>query len=243
MSIDIVSSFDYANISNGDELFPSAWGGDSYDAHQKGILAHRIGMNFNFRIYDNLYFKTGLRYVKIGDGYSIINSLYPRSSFGPFESLPSVNWHTRGVPISSTMKFVQLTLIHKYWELPLIVKYEFKENKQLQFFIESGLSPHLYISSADIKETNLKLTKTSIDFTNQKELNFRKIQLVAVVGFGLNYNLTTNIQPFLQPTFRYHLNAVYDNTGASLFNQYSIGLEFGIRKQFGSYFRKRKKLK
>lgn len=107
MSIGIVSSIDYTNISNGDELFPSEWGGDSYEANHKGIIANRFGMNFNFRIYDKLYFKTGLRYVKIGDGYSIINSLYPNnSSGGPLEPLPSVNWHTRRVPISSTMQYV-----------------------------------------------------------------------------------------------------------------------------------------
>ena len=225
MSIDIIGSFDYAGYTNNNLTFTTVNGEIDLNTGQSGIYTYRIGANFNFRIFEKIMFKTGFRYANLGDKFFRDNLRWPSeigsNGFEPDPSLP---------------RYINFITKHRYIELPLIVRYEMN-TKKLNPFIELGLAPHLYVNTKYVSKTNLGNDSETRDFS-EMAMGFNKLQLAAVVSFGANFNVNEAIQIFAQPTLRYHINRMTDNPNSYRF--YSVGIEFGMRKMFGSYFNKEK---
>lgn len=225
MSIDFIGSLDYAGFTEQSTMFTNGSGDIIPNTGQKGIYTYRVGANFNFRIFEKVMFKTGFRYANLGDNFYMNDLRWPSqvggNGFDPDPSLPT---------------YINLITKHSYIEVPLIMRYEIN-NKKFSPFIEFGLAPHLYINSRSISKTNLGSNSQIINYP-EFTTGFNELQLAAVVSFGANYNMSEAIQVFLQPTLRYHINKIIDNPNA--FRYYSVGIEFGVRKMFGSYFNKEK---
>tara|TARA_R110000737_G_C14566423_1_gene483265 strand:+ start:138 stop:818 length:681 start_codon:yes stop_codon:yes gene_type:complete len=225
MSIDFIGSFDYAGFTENNRTFTNNSGVTDLSAGQKGVYTYRVGANFNFRIFEKVMFKTGIRFASLGDNFYMDDLRWP-SQIGDngFEAEPSLP------------TYINIITKHRYIEVPLIVRYEIN-NKKLSPFIEFGLAPHLYINTKSINKTNLGRDSQIINYS-EFATGFNKLQLAAVVSFGANYNVSEMVQAFVQPTLRYHINRQTDNQSSTRF--YSIGIEFGVRKMFGSYFNNEK---
>lgn len=219
MSIDIVGSFDYTNTTNSNQTFTGS------NTGWKGIFTYRAGANFNFRIFEKVMFKTGFRYANLGDSFFIDDLRWP-SEIGPngFQPDPSLP------------RYINSVTKHRFIEVPLIFRYEIN-NKKFAPYFEVGLAPHIYINTKSLYETNLESSSETSDFSESIS-DFNKLQIAAVVGFGVNYKIRERSQLFAQPTLRYNLHRISDNPNDD--RLISIGIEFGYRMLFGSYFNKLK---
>ena len=212
MSIDVLGSFDYTNLTAISGLSPD---------DQQGVFTYRAGFNFNFRIYDKILFKTGLRYAQIGD-QTLQDDLRWPSEIGPngFEPDPSLP------------RFIRSTTIHRFIEVPLFLRYEINQNK-LSPYVEFGVSPHLYTDTRVGSETNLTSSSMTVDYS-QNIFDLKKMQFAAILGLGMNYSVADVSQVFVQPTFRYHMTEISNNPNSN--RLFSFGLELGYRYLFANYF-------
>jgi len=210
-SIDIVSSIDYAEFK-GANIIPQDLNFSIFPIHITSKVNYRIGGNFNFRCYDKLLIKTGVRYVQIGfkqnlEGYI----LYGNNGNSTSPNDPYV------------IELICNSFDQKFIEVPLMARYEFGDGK-FSLFIEFGISPHIRLSS-----TNIRRTKNGDEAIDDFVLNGDgRILTALVIGVGGNYNLSQNYQLFMQPTFRVYSASTNEFEIENRVR--SMGLEFGIRR-------------
>lgn len=173
---------------------------------------YRIGGNFSIRIFDNIMFKTGLRYAQVGYEFKREFRILGRPDSGGFYS------YTIGIRRDvADQRFI---------EIPLISRYE-SGSRKLSFFFEFGLSPHIYLSSEYRVTTDID---TTIDGGDDTLIGGKRFLLALVLGGGINYTATEKVQLFIQPTFRSY--ASNTSNFAENVKVSSIGLEIGIRRGF-----------
>jgi len=219
LSIDILSSYNNVGIYENTSSFTSDNSGVS------NINTIRFGANFNFRIYERVMVKTGIRYTTVGDLF-FLNDLRWPSEIGPngFEPDPSLP------------RYINSYTKHRYINIPIAFRHQLNQSK-FNTFIEYGFSLLLYLDTDLITESNISEEKRTINYIETNP-NFNSTQYTMNFSFGANYDLSNSIQLYGQPNFQVHLNKTFSGSVPNRY--YSIGLEIGIRKQFGSYFNKEK---
>ena len=131
----------------------------------------RIGGNFNFRIFDKKYIKTGIRYVRQGLEY------------------------TKGFSQNNSTSNDYAD--EYYLEIPLLFRVEFSERK-LSFYTEVGGSPHFYLKGK--YTTRIGISETVEDF-DQPYLVGKRVRMALVVGLGFNIKISKQYQFFMQSTY------------------------------------------
>lgn len=208
-SIDFVFSVEHTNrvLYGYVETPENSFFGSRND--EKGKMSSRIGFNYNLRIRPNIYFKTGLRYAKVGyhsDAQSIrigtltIATTGNGGTIGAFESVRLGN-----------------TINYKFIEVPLVLRYEFQATA-FSPFLEVGLSPHFYLDTGSSRMIKID------DF---EYVNFNTLQIVGSLSFGVRYQFSERLQVFGQPIFRYHVTDLSDDPEEE--HLYGFGVELGIR--------------
>ncbi|MDF1695856.1 MAG: outer membrane beta-barrel protein [Saprospiraceae bacterium] len=202
-SLDLVGGFDRSSAS-------SSFGGLNADPK----LFIRGGANFNFRLFDQIMMKTGIRYTQLGSVIKLDDLRWP-SEIGPngFEPDPTLP------------RYIHNHRSSKYIEIPLHARYEFSHKKNA-FYIEAGFSPQFYINTTLEEKTNLDSESMVIDET---EFGERRLILGYVIGFGMNHNYSDKIQLFFQPMLRYYPSSSTIFPGSPI-DSSSLGLEFGVRR-------------
>jgi hypothetical protein len=211
-SIDLIGSFDlsYRALISQDFL------GDSFIAEREGEvpkLNWRAGFNFNQRLSEKWFLKTGLRFASVG-----YRSAKKELRFGDQHD------GSGGFDETST-RIQQLTIDYFFLEVPIMIRYEWKQEKWSPFF-EGGISSSYYLVT--------RLT-TSIDDDDTTRLDNQSdaaipIYFVANASLGMNYNISEQWQAFGQSIFRFHLNPISNEVIKEYL--YSLGLEMGIRRTF-----------
>lgn len=185
---------------------------------ESGKLNVRFGFNFNKRVSEKIFFKTGLRFASFGyKGNGKTNLRWGNQQTGGVfnPTLPG--------EFSDTLQFIDNFL---FLEVPLIARFEFSQ-KKFTPFVEFGLAPSLYLKSRN----KLVINSETIIVEGDEDLyDYNKIHFVGVLSFGGNYNLTEGLQLFAQPTFRYHLTRLVKDVPIKE-NLWTVGLELGLRKQ------------
>jgi len=203
--------------------------GVSSDVRVKGIIATKFGASFSFRIFDEKLFKTGIRYMTLGEEYSST----PSTEFGVLNSPGSQN-------PTFTPVFIDYNRKHRFIEIPLVFRHEFRKKNICPYF-EIGLSSLFYLNT---KTTFDKRNGKSITVSDLSDhhLEFKKRQLLFNFSFGISHNTSNSLQLYVQPNLQCQLTELLDsnNSGIIYGKYYSFGLEFGVRRQFGSYFSKEK---
>jgi hypothetical protein len=195
-SIDLIGSFDHAdNINQIPIAVPVNTGFAPEDGH-RSIFTYRYGMNFNFRIFDNVMFKSGLRFVTLG------NLAYIKRSRWPSEVSP---WGWNQNPLLP--RYVDYSFLHRYFEIPLVIRFESTSLSRFHIFIETGLSPHIYYNTKVQTISDLKKWSNIADFSDLIR-GFEKLQLALVLSCGFNYDINKQLTLFCQPTFRYHIQGI-----------------------------------
>ncbi len=162
----------------------------------------RVGLNFSFRIFDKTYFKTGIRYAQLG--YVESYNEYK----GP----------------DQTILFEKVLIDQQYIEVPLIFRYDFRTKKTTIYF-EFGLAPHFYLKTKHTIQ-NSHFNDSSY-YRDPIYLNNIRMRLAYIIGFGINHNISKQLQLFVQPTYRFYPK--FSNTIINR-GQISMGFEFGVRR-------------
>jgi len=179
----------------------------------------RIGFNYNKRLSNKLFIKSGVRLASVGyKGEKLEDLRWPseitNEGYMPDPSLPS-----------------ELQQFYDFWflEIPIIARYEFNA-KQFAPFLEIGISPSIYLTSRTKSVTNLS---TDVTYRRGDNVNdYSNIHLVGTAAVGANYNLSARYQVFGQATFRRHFTSLVNNTSIDEF-LYNGGIEFGVRLRIG----------
>lgn len=202
-SIDIVAGLDKNYLQN--------------STSEASNLGYRIGINYNKKLGEKLFLKLGLRGVHISyESFKRTGLLWGSEVEAGLEMGTG--------PIFDPTLPHEVQYFYDYWflEIPLAIRYELNKNRWSPF-IETGLSPNLYLKSSFKEETDIG----GRSFNENERVN--KIQLVASVSVGVNFAATESLQLFAQPIFRYHLTKL--NDFANNEHLYNIGLEIGVRKR------------
>jgi len=216
-SIDFIAGLDYSyrNLSTSSDDAVVLGILENRDEKESGKINWRFGLNYNRKLANKIFFKTGLRLASVGFegekrtglrwGSDVVGGV-----FQPDPNLPR-----------------EVQLINDYWflEIPVSIRYEIT-NKKLVPFFELGVSPSIYLTTRVTSKTDIDNTAT---FEKNNQDNFNQVHLVGFISMGLNYYLNENIQIFGQPIFRYHFTELVDAPIEEHF--YVAGIEVGLRKK------------
>ncbi len=211
-SIDLIAGVDYS--------FRTLQASDEYqfilDSRQQeaGKLNTRFGFNFNKKVADRWYLKTGLRLA--GVGYTLrklTNLRWPNEQDGNGMYVPDPN-------LPHEIRFTE-----DYWflELPVMARFELGQ-KRWTPFVEAGVLPSVYLKTRIGQYTDVGNSAT---FVREDIPGFNNFQMAGSVSFGMNYNLNQQIQFFGQPVFRYYFTKLTDKPVKE--HLYSAGMELGCR--------------
>ena len=177
----------------------------------------RYGLNYNHRLTNSIFLKTGIRFASLGyQGIKKTDLRWGSQSDG-----------NGGVIIDPNLP-QEVQIKNSYWfiEIPLMFRYELDQKKWTPFF-EAGISPHIYLTTKIKQITDLE---TTTEIRRNNPSSNRHLNFAFNLSFGWNYQLNENLQFFGQPILRYHLSSSY-KTGPIKEHYYNIGLEFGLRKK------------
>ena len=190
-SIDLVGGFDYTYRTGSPE---NLFNGQATGSKKKDIpnLGVRFGINYNQRILEKLYLKTGIRYAAFAYstekitgliwGSEIQNGLAQGGTWTPDPALPHE---------------IQFRYEFSFLEIPIIARYEFSE-KRFTGYLEGGFSPNIRLKAHNIQETDI-YTST----TGTKDSHVRQLQIASSFSIGIQYTVFDQLQFFAQPIFRY----------------------------------------
>lgn len=212
-SIDFISGIEYSyrnlTTSSEDEIVVGIL--ENRDNKESGKLNWRIGFNYNLRLTNKIFFRTGLRLASIGYKGEKKTLIWPSIPNGMGGYIPP--------------DVDEMQLVYDYWftEIPIAGRYEINQGKLTPFF-ELGISPSIYMTT---RTTSIINNKTDSDFQNDNI--FKKVHIVGFISFGLNYSFNDKFQIFGQPTLRYHVTKLVDAPiGEYLYN---YGVEIGLRRK------------
>jgi len=216
-SIDFIAGLDYSyrNLSTSSDDAIVLGILENRDEKESGKTNWRFGLNYNRKLTNNIFFKTGLRLASVGFEGEKKTELRWGSELvgGMFEPDPNLPR--------------EVQIINDYWflEIPVGIRYEIIHKKLIPFF-ELGVSPSIYLTTRVTSKTDIG---DSTAFNKNNQTDFNQFHLVGYISMGLNYNLNENIQFFGQPIFRYHLTELVDAPIEEHF--YVAGIEVGLRKK------------
>lgn len=162
----------------------------------------RFGVNYNKKLSQKFYLKTGLRLAR--GGY-VLNQFYALQYGTQHDGQGGFD------PNAPTLEeFNDLNISYNYLfvEIPIVGRYQLSEKKWSPF-IEFGVSPMISLEKSNLRTYN-------------------KFHLASNLSVGVNYTPFEKVQFFAQPIFRYHFTNLVDDTPIKE-HLYNYGLEFGAR--------------
>ena len=209
-SFDFVSGIEYSyrNLTTSSEDKSVKWILESRDNEESGKLNWRVGFNYNRRLTDKIFLRTGLRLASVGyKGEKIV------LRWGSDDTDPNLPH--------------EIQFVYDYWfaEIPIAGRFEMNRKKISPFF-ELGISPSIYLIQRTKTITDIK---TETQFQNNNIDGFKKVHIVGFISFGVNYTINDKFQLFGQPIFRYHLTELVD--APIVEHLFNYGIEIGIRRK------------
>ena len=181
---------------------------------EKAQFNYRFGLNYNHRVDNHIFLKTGIRLARVGYIVKEDDNLrWPSEHDGMGGWKPDPN-------LPHKIKFVE---DHFFIEIPIAGRYEFNQQK-LTPFIEAGIMPHMYLGTRVVQQLG---SEKKVEHRDEKDHNINTLNIAGNVSAGLNHNLSQNLQIFGQTIFRYHFTNTYDSPIRE--HLYNVGLEVGMR--------------
>lgn len=176
---------------------------------------YSVGIGINRKLSDYVYLKSGLKLTTIGTKSDLNTDIkFPHNN----DTLP-VNEPNR----------VQLFFQNYYLEIPIILRYEFK-NKYLPY-VEFGLSPHIYVKQRIKQVTDLD-TKIRYD-SNYNGKIYNRIVFISSLSLGYNFTYSDKYILFSQFTYKIGvINLKEKHIKSITYRPISIGFDIGGRYVF-----------
>lgn len=176
-------------------------------------LQWRMGINYNQKLNENYFLKTGIRLAKLGYYIEI-----PKEDFRWPSQINNPN--SPGEDIGD----IKMHYNYLFIEVPVTIRYEGKKKRFAPYF-EAGFSPMWLVQYSSV---TVKDSVTNISFGQPVNADFNNFQIAAVLSFGFNYQMNNAIQLFGQPNLRFNLTKLVDAPISEYL--YNFGFEFGIRR-------------
>lgn len=183
-------------------------------ASEIGKLNYHFNINYNQKLNEKIWFRAGLGFSSVGY----------KNNEQTFYSEGFYRTPNGGVFIQSLRIVDGIKVNHHFFEVPVMIRYEFSQNK-ITPFIEFGLSTMYYLQTSAIllsEEEKSSVIRKRLDFISQ-------IQFASIFSFGINYILSEKWELIVQPNFRYHLNNHFYKLESDKQYLWSIGLALGVR--------------
>jgi hypothetical protein len=115
-----------------------------------------------------------------------------------------------------------------YLDVPLKINY-YLVNKKVKFFISAGLSVNTFLYQKT--STSIENRDGSVDKKNSiSHPKLEKVNLAALFGAGINYDLTDKYTFKLEPIYKQSVTSIVNAPIKSYL--YSIGINLGIARMF-----------
>jgi hypothetical protein len=108
-----------------------------------------------------------------------------------------------------------------YIDLPVKANY-FILKRNLKLFVSAGISTNIFLVQKRVKN-EFNPDKTSTYFMSE---GFNRLNIVVLLGTGIDYYITEKLNLRFEPIFRYSLTPLNNETIKDY--QYSIGANFGL---------------
>jgi len=179
----------------------------------------KFGANFDVKLFQNIQFRTGLRYSQFGYTTKL------------FSSGSSINVGSDQILLEpSGHSFNKKKFRRRYIEVPLVLQPHFQSGR-FTFFVEFGLTAMRHLSSIEFYSTNNLSIAEDVE---EIENGLKRLILLTTFSVGAGYSLNEKYQIFAQSVFRkyeYNLTVFTATRGPNLpFS--ALGIEFGLRRGF-----------
>lgn len=185
----------------------------------------------------------GLGYVFDHGNYRV--NYKSKDSIGYFTSIISfivtpgniVVYTTKDIPVYDSLQHVaddRAVSRYTYLQIPLMLGYELVETNHFSLGIKAGPAVSFLIGSKKalpfIDYPNARLIRVENNSLSRVKMNW-EIQ----VALDLEYRLVKNFSMYAQPYYKHYFKpfATGESTSSSTKDPYSIGIEVGIRFNFG----------
>ncbi len=164
--------------------------------------------------------------INQGDPYkrnAVVSNIVPPTVM-PSDQMETDTWSNAGPVVTPEITEGDVLQQFEYLEVPLIARYRIVD-RRLGLNVLGGLSTNflvgnnVYFQEGDNKE--------HIGTTEE----IKPINYSSVLGIGLQYSISRNLNLNMEPTFRYYLNSVNTGSGPGS-HPYSLGFFTGISYSF-----------
>jgi len=192
----------------------------------KAITSYSVGIDFGKRISSRLSVFSGLHYAKYGEQISvqiadIENPNYEMSSFMGQQPQYERTSDTDGETLPYTNKY-------SFLEVPLGVSYTLKE------YSKSNISLNAAVILQKLDHVNVLVYDFNTDYyywMNSKEEIFREYGIGGSLGVSFSQYLGERLEVYASPQFKYNLNSTFKSPYPITQNQYTVGLQVGLKQQ------------
>lgn len=186
------------------------WVQDLRNDEEVPTFGYTTGLGLKIDLTNKLALEAGLYYSIKGEQTKINELIW---------TTPSSDY-----PIKSKSKYQ-----YKYIDIPLTVQY-FLGSRRIRPFVSAGFSASIF------SEKKTKIISEFSDGHKTSEsstidLAYLKFNLVAIVGFGIKYDISKRIFLTIEPVYRQFINSIVVDHNAKEY-PFSIGANFGVYYTF-----------
>jgi len=185
----------------------SKWIEDYRNAKEVPKFGYTSGINMSVKLNKRFSFETALLYADRGMKTKEYELLAPGQSDPVIPKTIKYNYHYIYLDVPIKMNFYLLT-------------------KKIKLFIETGISPSLLFTQYNVAYNKFSDGHESVKKSTNTLYSYPRINLTAIAGIGLNYDLSEKLYFKAEPMFRYSLSTF----GSTPIREhlYSAGLNTGI---------------
>jgi hypothetical protein len=188
------------------------WLKEAADDLETAKFGYSTGISFGCKLSNKLMFEAEVLYADKG-------------------SKTKKNTFENNVSIAASEKIPHKSILiyhYQYIDVPLKLNYYFV-NKKIDFFVSAGVSVNIFLNHQNEMLIEYK-DGSSKKFNSNSTAGVDKINLAALVGFGINYDFSDRCILKLEPVFNHSLTPLANSPVKNYF--YSLGINMGIAYRF-----------
>jgi len=199
---------------------------------EKTLDAIRAGIGIKFQHANNWYFKSGLEYEQINEQFNfyeeiesdstlnnVIVSSYILADGTQIDSLGTIN--------AKVINWTNHNIYNRYKfiDVPVLFGYSKKFNRNLNWFIEGGLSVNLIFKQNGAFQSQENIL---IRMEDEPDLYKKNVGISLLAASGVKYSFNNNLSVWLAPNIKYKLGSITSDINPIEQRFLNIGLQTGV---------------
>lgn len=177
------------------------------------------GIVISYQTSNRFVLESGIQFSDKGDKHEmVIDDFISFDDFGNIITGRDIN--NPLIPEKHTSKY------HYYFlGIPLKMNYYFLKKKNVGLFVSAGVSADYFINDKTTTKLEFK-DRIEKNSTTHDSTDFNKVNIIGLVGFGIDYKVTNRIKFQLEPVFRYSFTPLVNAPLKEYL--YSFGVDFTV---------------